>query len=81
MPSTGNIPCVKEVLAGNNVWKLEPDTVGAFVEDISEIPLEARKSSPLLLKDERVSKIGINLSLSRGCWYTACCWQQLPALC
>lgn len=67
MPSTSNIPCVEEVLVGDNVGKLEPGSVGTFVEDISENPLEAEKvRRPLLLKDEEVFKVAINLSLSRG---------------
>lgn len=65
MPSTGNIPCVKEVLAGDSVGKLEPGTVGTFVEDISENSLKAEKvRRPQLLKDEEVFKAGINLLLS-----------------
>lgn len=82
MPSTGNIPCVEEVLAGDSVGKLEPGTVGTFVEDISENSLKAEKvRRPRLLKDEEVFKAGINLSLSRGCCYAAWCWLSSLASC
>lgn len=58
MPSTGNIPCVEEVLAGDSIGKLEPGTVGTFVEDISENPLEAEKvRRPRLLKMKRYSRL------------------------